>query len=139
MGVRLLPIFAAIVCNIIVSIIGSFVFLLITRVSGTNVSNATSFVTTMELKKHNDIRMAETDLLLLHLFKSEIANLSNTLNSSKALMASIRLNKLINTGKFRYSIFGDWNKLVPIAKTKEMVKIMSFLRKLRLNLILLLF
>lgn len=103
-------------------------FLLMTSVIGTKVRRATSFVTNMEQIKHNKIRIIDIDLLLLHLFKIATASLSNIFSCSKALMATIRLNKLINTSKLIYSIFGECIKQLTIASISEMVSTKSFLK-----------
>lgn len=99
-----------------------------TSVIGTKVRRATSFVTNMEQIKHNKIRIIDIDLLLLHLFKIATASLSNIFSCSKALMATIRLNKLINTSKLIYSIFGECIKQLTIASISEMVSTKSFFK-----------
>ena len=99
-----------------------------TSVIGTKVRRATSFVTNMEQIKHNKIRIIDIDLLLLHLFKMATASLSNIFSCSKALMATIRLNKLINTSKLIYSIFGECIRQLTIASISEMVSTKSFLK-----------
>ena len=78
--------------------------------------------------KDNKIRIIDIDLLLLHLFKMATASLSNIFSCSKALMATIRLNKLINTSKLIYSIFGECIKQLTIASISEMVSTKSFLK-----------
>ena len=56
------------------------------------------------------------------------ASLSNIFSCSKALMATIRLNKLINTSKLIYSIFGEYIMQLTIASISEMVNTISFLK-----------
>ena len=119
--------FAAIVCRMIVSIMFICVFTN-DKCYWHKSERATSFVTNMEQIKHNKIRIIDIDLLLLHLFKMATASLSNIFSCSKALMATIRLNKLINTSKLIYSIFGEYIMQLTIASISEMVNTISFFK-----------
>ena len=127
MGVRPLPILAAIVWNI-TSFIGlKLDFLLIIRAKGTKVIRATSLVMSIELKKVMYININEIFFELSNLVSKFTAILSNIFITLKALTIIIRLNNENNTLKSIYSILGNEKNEVITARDKAKVKTTSFL------------
>ena len=97
-----------------------------TSVIGTKVRRATSFVTNMEQIKHNKIRIIDIDLLVIIYLKSQRQVCLISLAVQRP--TTIRLNKLINTSKLIYSIFGEYIMQLTIASISEMVSTISFLK-----------